>query len=181
MVCDVDVVTLETPFARDKIFARRGMSRDKDDPRQKCPKVEMSWDGTTAWTGMSRMKRSIDKLAETEMTGDQTMGGETRLSTPALSGPEPTVVDMSDDVVRLRNRMSLGRPVHNRKAMETERRDRVALDEESRKLLHLAQDTAKQASQVQNLNVASDVLLSQHEIAEIGRALKNATAEYTNH
>jgi len=104
--------------------------------------------------------------------------------------PEQAVADMSEDVVRLMDRMNLGQSIHERKAIEKGTHHQVALNDGTKKLLHLTQETAAQADLVQSLNADSKIPLNQHvaalkrltkkvaEIAEVGQALQNATAEH---
>ncbi|KAK1045582.1 hypothetical protein LTR74_018113 [Friedmanniomyces endolithicus] len=97
---------------------------------------------------------------------------------------------MSEDVVRLMDRMNLGQSLHKRKVIEKRTHHQVALNDRTKRLLQLTQETAAQADLAQSLSADSKIPLSQHvaalkrltkkvaEIAEVGQALQDATAEY---
>ncbi|KAK0246664.1 hypothetical protein LTS09_018198, partial [Friedmanniomyces endolithicus] len=61
---------------------------------------------------------------------------------------------MSEDVVRLMDKMNLGQSIHKRKAIEKGTHHEVALNDGTNKLLHLTQETAAQADLVQSLNAS---------------------------
>ena len=100
------------------------------------------------------------------------------------------MADMSEDIVSLMDRISLGQSIHKQKAIEKGKHHQVALDDGTKNVLQLTHETAAQADLVQSLNTASNIPLSRHvaalkhltkksaEIAEAGQALQNATAEY---
>ncbi len=100
------------------------------------------------------------------------------------------MADISEDATRLIGEMTLACSARCNQKIFKAGPDRVALDGDTQKFIHVAMEMVAQAKEVQTLSQRSGTILSQHvgalsslirrsiEVTEIGQAIRTATTKY---